>query len=218
MPYYPDINTLFIHIPKTGGTSLEEYLKKKSKQTLFSGRTNSILPNNFKSISLQHQYFVTIKKYKELLQVPFDETMQIITIVRNPYDRIISDLLWYKLIGKEDLTNKEKIYCIIKEYVFSDKYDNHNSSQTSFLLNEDGQIESSIRIFKTESLTRNLHEYGFDDYKGKEESNKYKDCLNRNSITLINNIYHNDFKNFDYEKMELSDCPCPTGDIKEELA
>ena len=46
MPYYKDIHTLFIHIPKTGGSSLEKYLQIKSTQTLFSGPTNDIIPEN----------------------------------------------------------------------------------------------------------------------------------------------------------------------------
>ena len=37
MPYYSNINVLFIHIPKTGGTVIEEAIQKKTKQTLYSG-------------------------------------------------------------------------------------------------------------------------------------------------------------------------------------
>jgi hypothetical protein len=36
MPYYKEIHTLFIHIPKTGGTSLEEYLRTKYTESIFS--------------------------------------------------------------------------------------------------------------------------------------------------------------------------------------
>ena len=63
MPYYSNINTLFIHIPKTGGSSIEKFLLKQSKnesQQLFTPRkNNNVFPINtyMRKFSLQHQIF-----------------------------------------------------------------------------------------------------------------------------------------------------------------
>ena len=65
MPYYKEINTLFIHIPKTGGTMFENELKTKYTQSLYTGNKNTILPSPYNSISLQHQTYNTLYKYKD---------------------------------------------------------------------------------------------------------------------------------------------------------
>ena len=56
MPFYKDIKTLFIHIPKTGGTSLEWYLRRRYSETLFSkSSNNTILPEKqLQDKALQH--------------------------------------------------------------------------------------------------------------------------------------------------------------------
>ena len=37
MPYFPELKVLFIHIPKCGGTSVNELLYKKSDIELYKG-------------------------------------------------------------------------------------------------------------------------------------------------------------------------------------
>lgn len=199
MPYYQDIDTLFIHIPKTGGTSLENYLKKKSKQTLYSGWGNNILPDEkLKKYSLQHQSLNILYKYKNILKIKFNKKIKIITIVRNPYNRIISDLFWYKLINKN--TTKEKIYNIIKKYVLPENnYDNHNIPQFLFLVDQNKKLYENIKVFKTETLTNDLHNFGYKDYIGLDKANTYFNYLNVDSINLINKVYKKDFETFDYE-------------------
>ena len=49
------------------------------------------LPYNKKS--LQHQFYTTLYQFKNKLNINFDN-IKIFSVVRNPYDRIISDLFW----------------------------------------------------------------------------------------------------------------------------
>ena len=199
MPYYKDINTLFIHIPKTGGTSVEKYLQTKSSQTLYSGPTNDLMPEyHLQQISLQHQYFCNIWRYRHILGVDFNN-IKIITIVRNPYDRIISDLFHFDLIKKD--TTPEKVYNVIQSYLKRTDLDNHNVPQYKFICDMKGNLYKNIpqmKIFKTETLTKELHNYGFTDYKGKSRSNNYMNYLNKDSISLINKFYQVDFLIFGY--------------------
>lgn len=204
MPYYPDINILFIHIPKTGGTSLEEFFSKKSSQQLFCYHAwNNVFPKetHLSKYSLQHQSLKDIEKYKELFpQIKFDKNLKIISVVRNPYNRIISDLKFYRILNSRD---PDKIYDIIKKFVESpyEKYDNHNRPQYQYLMDEKNEIDSRVRIFRSETLTKNMHNYGFRDYQGKETSPEYLHLLNEESIKLINKVYDKDFEFFNYKKL-----------------
>lgn len=207
MPYFPDIKILFVHIPKTGGSSLETYFQKKSNMTLFSYKrnTNSVIPDHkYRNASLQHQKLHVLKTHADHLGIPInDPDLKILSIVRNPYDRVVSDLFYYKLIIPSD--HQAKIYNILQKYVCASTYDNHNVPQHEFLINQDSVLDSDERlmIMKTESLSTDMKANGFDDFNEFGNVGKYPKgflkYLNRDSIALINEYYKKDFQLFGYE-------------------
>ena len=110
MPYYESVNLLFIHIPKTGGMVIENKLKKIYVQTLYSGIGNNILPQPFNKTSLQHQTYTTLYDNRMKLNINF-ENIKVFAVVRNPYDRVISDLFWYRLLKKDQ--SPQQVYKLI---------------------------------------------------------------------------------------------------------
>ena len=124
------------------------------------------------------------------------------SIVRNPYNKIISDLFWLKLINKK--SSPDEIYEIIKnKYLYRDDLDNHNQPQYKFITDENNQLIKNIKIFKCETLDILNHQ--INDFIGvninlkNENANKdYSYYLNKNSISLINDFYKKDFELLDY--------------------
>ena len=218
MPYFYDkqnnLNLLFVHIPKTGGTSVEKYLSVKysielNTKSLYTkrrdehGKFHSIIPGK-ENKPLQHIVLHTMIQYNETLNIFFDNTIKIFTVVRNPYDRLVSDLFFFDLI-KTDST-KDYIYKQFVSYIKSN-VDNHGIPQSLFIINPNtSSIFDNVVILKTETLTNDMREFGFIDFNNFEQTNNkkhkpYIDYLNKNSIDLINKYYHMDFINFGYTKI-----------------
>ena len=201
MPYYKEQNVLFIHIPKTGGTVIENQLKKIYEESLFN-QNRTLLDPPYNKIYLQHQFYTTIYKFKDKLDVNFDN-IKIFSVVRNPYDRIMSDLFWWKKIEK-DFTSEE-VYNVIKnQYLDKDNLDNHNMPQYKFITDNNCELIKNIKLFKTETLNESNDELnnflGFNiNIKKKDVNKDYSKYLNKESIYLINNFYKKDFELFNYK-------------------
>lgn len=245
MPYFQNdvVNLLFIHIPKTGGTSVEFYLSKKyniplDTKSLFmfldeeTAKNNNVDVNvirhphngcnavaqndcvDFNKIpksSLQHITYKTIFKYKDFFNIN-ENNLDIFTIVRNPYERVVSDLFFlsknpsltyasFHRINKN--TSKDEVYNIIKKYL-SEDVDNHNIPQYLFITDDNNELIPNIKILKTETLQNDMSGLGYEDFNLNENvnSNKvdYYEYLNNDSIKLINDFYDYDFKLFNYDK------------------
>jgi hypothetical protein len=211
MPYFKnnETNILFIHIPKTGGTSVDIYLSKKfdiplNNKSLFLFLKPDLAKeyNIHINSSLQHMTMNTILKYSKIFNINFKK-LKIMTIVRNPYDRIISDLFFYNLIDVN--TTQEQTFEIIKEYISNSNLDNHNIPQYLFITNDQKKIFSNIIIMRTKTLTDNMHSLGFKDFNQHVNTNNNKinsdNYLNNDSIKLINTYYHYDFEILGYDKI-----------------
>jgi hypothetical protein len=195
MPYYPEALILFIHIPKTGGTSLHNYFVKKYNITInkYKNAIGLYYLKGSKSLSLQHMIL------SELICCKFiniDKNVKIITIVRNPYTRLISELFYNKHINKN--TNKDdvykKIFTIFEEYEKDNYiYDNHIRPQYQF-------INDKVIILHQENLITDLNTFlKIDDFNSKYNNNYIiTDYFNENSLKLINKFYEKDFIIFNY--------------------
>jgi len=210
MPYFKNknINLLLIHIHKTGGTSVEQYLSNKYNIELNYKSLWSDLEKDKKKIgvnsSLQHLTFNEIYKNKDIFNIDFNY-LKIITIVRNPYERIVSDLFWYKLININ--SNREEVFEVIKDYIKSSNYDNHNIPQYLFVTDNNKKIFKDIKIFCTNTLNYDMVNAGYKDFNLKKNSNNleinYFNYLNNDSIELINSFYYNDFSIFKFNKIKI---------------
>ncbi len=210
MPYFKnnDVNILQIHIPKTGGSSMEKYFSSKYKIVLNNKSLYDMCHENrqkqhniiLKS-SMQHMTYRLILKYKKVFNIDFSN-IKIITSVRNPYERIISDLFF---LQKITINNSEKeVFDIIKLYLLSTNVDNHNLPQYYFITDDKNELIPNIYILHTETLTNDMHNLGYIDFNLHDNINSsnvnYYKYLNIDSINLINDFYHYDFILFNYIK------------------
>jgi hypothetical protein len=204
MPFFEKANILLIHIPKTGGTSLEDYFYskfniKKTLSTLWSNPT--ILLN---SHTLQHCTYIELYERKEYFNIDFDN-VKIIASVRNPYYRIISDLFFNGMIQKD--TDQNIVFEKIKEFIKNpSKFDYHPRPQYEYLVDNLQNINEKIHIIKNENLTDSMKKLGYDDFdiwKNCSYKNNfdYTTLLNDDSIKLLNEFYSKDFELFGYEKI-----------------
>lgn len=215
--YNNQIQLFFIHIPKTAGTSIEDFGKKH----------NFIWGRFFKfEIARESQRYCTRwhtpPKYFENnigIEIYFNNKIPF-TVIRNPYTRTISEYLYIEpnpsVIGLNKFVNSIPTFswnakdCHLipqSEYTYAPIIENNKVIWV--------QNINQIEIIKFENLNQEfrelLNKYGYEHIidqlpkscpGGKCSNNKITiDDLTPSSIQIINDFYHEDFVNFDYDKI-----------------
>ena len=195
---------IFIHIPKTGGTTIEEYMNAIKKPTLRHGY------GVFKNIVFQHFRW---NDYIDFMGIDSFNNYTKFSIVRNPYERIISEYYWtptetnlgYKS-NKDFNSFLNNVKDIVKNKKYNDTiYHDHFIPQYEFICNKDNNIVVD-HLFRFENFDKVLNFLKDNEYKI-NKNKKENQCIYQKKINLtkkqkniIYNLYKKDFKIFNYSK------------------
>jgi len=212
MPFIKQPNILYLHVPKTGGMSIEEYFftkysvekNEKSVYGWYLDRPNRVRVSAERS--LQHFTYEEILENNTYFNIDFSLNPQIIMSVRNPLDRMVSEMFWNQRITVD--STPEQVADAIHTFLYIDTEirDNHKLPQYQFGLDEHGIWMENIHIVRTESLEKDMKSLGYDDFHVHHNKCKsgicldYKKYLNHRSIQMIQEYYAKDFERFGYSK------------------
>jgi hypothetical protein len=194
--FYNKKELKFIHITKNAGTYIEDTAKKSN---ILFGKHHKEYGNIKNGISPWHHIFPNVNKN---VKDKYDWFM----VVRNPYDRILSEYYCQQSSLARKITDKKEMNnYLINKIKKRSKVGNHYTEQYKYL-----DSNYNIHIIKYEDMIPELSqlykEYGLNieliDKKINSSNIKkftIKD-FNNELITLINSVYKEDFKIFGYKK------------------
>ncbi|MEX0598214.1 MAG: sulfotransferase family 2 domain-containing protein [Candidatus Paceibacterota bacterium] len=184
----------FVHIPKTGGTSIEKFLNLRKRKNLY-GVTNGK--------ALHHLTYTELKKHFPKLDNYFT-----FSLVRHPYSRLLSDYNWFRTLPvvqtwghciDDFLTLVEDI--VINKSYDDDKHYDHFKPQYEYVC-EGTQIKVK-HLGKLENIeeTFQLLRTKFGINKSSLHKNKTgpHNELTDEQKKRVFKLYSDDFKIFGYE-------------------
>ena len=195
------LGLIFIHIPKTGGTSIEYAFNFYNDNNKATGIKNGKAMQHF-TWQEYEKFFLSLNR-----QLPYNNYFKF-SIVRNPYDRLISEYYWCQVPGVgfksnqsfNDFTNT--VENIVKNKNFKETvYHDHFIPQHHFIYKNDKLVVN--KLFKFEKFNEIIiflkQKYKINNvpHINSQEYNKIK--LDYYQKLKIYNIYKNDFKLFGYK-------------------
>jgi hypothetical protein len=185
MPIYLKNKIVFIHIPKTGGTSVSAFFEELDDSAFFYSNTN-LIGNH----SPQHSTYKELNGWN-LIHNDF----KIISIVRHPYERFVSEFNYRLMFLKE--THTLESFTKIFLDTFNNKYqwDNHNLSCSEFLEGADVDI---IRYENIQEDFKRITGFELNKHKLKLEKLLTLEMLSEEIKQKIQDRWSDDFINFNY--------------------
>ena len=199
---------LFIHVPKCGGSSFEKEMEIRGWKEIVSVRGINGKDLEFLRCTPQHMHAKILDSFIDINKIEKN-----IAIVRNPFNRLLSEFSWQKFQGITNLSANDWLDTIFEKYEKNNFiFDNHIRPQTEFLF-------PNTKFFKLEDdgISKALEYIGAGDKKFKINKStiirKIKgDRMKKTKKTLkeiqafedrktdIENFYHEDYLALGYEK------------------
>lgn len=214
MPICHKRKLIFIHVPKTGGTSVEKVLRLESLHNLFSYKKciasmpniadifNGIDKNIVLSITPQH---LTSCHLKNIFPSQF-ETYTKFAIVRNPYDRIVSEYHYINDFMKHDFLKQYRDISFLEflkrvretpRMLQVSLFDNHFLSQSEYLRCLNKEQDNIFRYENIEDVFRWLNVKC--EHKRKSKNKKdYRSYYCKQSKRIVKYMYEEDLETFKY--------------------
>ena len=187
-----DYKTIFVHIPKNAGTSIETFFKKDTytfDERMFNRH------DTIKEIRWKLECNDKFKKSKEY------NKWKKFAIVRNPYDRMVS---WYFFYNIKNLTrhaDNTSFYRWVKNPTKFNLFE-----ETKYLLKPQYTwIDDTVTILKYENLNEELNNFFNKEIElpiiNKTNHKQYLEYYNQESLDVVYEKYKKDFKKFNYKKL-----------------
>jgi hypothetical protein len=228
----PNEKIIFIHVPKTGGSSIENFLLQKfgyKRNPLLLIHGYGVKPYHSRDSGLvitPHMHYPLKDIVEEAIKnkIFIDTNWTIFSLVRNPYIKFISDLFFYHRCPLKynyhqlpDINKPHYVDYCIDYYWENDQFDNYHSlhSYPQYKFFED--INIPYKIFKFEDGIKNaLNSVNL--YNGETIPHvldltntfgipkpKYETLYTKKLIECVNKKYQKDFEIFEYKMLDPLD-------------
>lgn len=217
MPISYDHKILFIHVPKCAGTSIEGILNCKDEnkfytesltsQTLASLPINSFTDREYRICASKNKQHYTYRELIKILPKNIIENFEKIAVVRNPYDRLVSEYYYSAYNIKSYRNFEEFVRAALKLDLYTRNwlYDGHLETQTSYLINEQENFNSINKIFKFEEintcfdyLNKIIGKVCRPHLRAASNRKPYSEYYTSELKEIVYNFYKDDFTNFNY--------------------
>lgn len=199
---------IFLHIPKCAGTSINQLLSDNKN-------FNYLLPDYEylygwcpkRKIFMQH---ATVQELIELELISNDiwDNYYKFTIVRNPWDRIVSSYNWIKnnlnLDGSlTDFLFLKNSFSLISDLNPSFYRADHLKTQSEFIFHEDYHLDAIFNFKDIGSINFkelfNCKNFELKHHKKSKSKKHYSSYYTNTQIDIVNEIYSDDISNFSFK-------------------
>ena len=180
--------TIFIHIPKNAGTAIESVFKPYT-------RLNNQIDRHASIHDIKHKFPSIYKKYNKF------------TVIRNPYERMISFYFYLKSYNKLFRAKFEDSFIewLKKPENSEIPFNSDWIKKLGYFKNQHEWVDDTVTIIKFENLNEELNNFFKKDIilpiKNNTDHRHYLKYYNDESLNIVHNRYKEDFEKFNYKKL-----------------